>query len=59
MKEEGTSCLRTNVEQDESARLKLLVDELLFGRLKHGGEEVLKTEKESFRLHIRSRKIKR
>ena len=34
----------------------LLVDELLFGRLKHGGEAVLETEKESFRLHIRSRK---
>ena len=34
----------------------LLVDELLFGRLKHGGEAVLETEKESFRIHIRSRK---
>lgn len=34
----------------------LLVDELLFGRLKHGGEAALEVEKEAFRLRMKPRK---
>lgn len=34
----------------------LLVDELLFGRLKHGGEASLEVEKEAFRLRMKPRK---